>query len=233
MKQLRHSHRIDAAQRGSALVLALFGILMFMTMVVGFTYDARSQSAYNAGFKLNSFYTQTARSILNTYGAENLQFEWVTPPREDGKDYNNWRFSPLLQGPGTPGKYGLKVEDSGSFSQNMGNLDLGYHIWVANNQDDPAVMFQGITVHTTTGDTALLDPSWDTDSRIVVTVEVFDNNDPNKVARATVSAMFGPSGSEPAFGYDDVPTLGDAGGGTLNQGTTDDPGLGNLDDYRP
>jgi hypothetical protein len=215
--------------KGSALVLALFAILMFMTMVVGFTYDARSQATYNAGFKLNSYYQQSARSILADYGADQLPAEWIAPPSEGGGgDLATMRFGALLQQDLEAGKYGIRVEKEGQIFQNMNNIDIGYTIWVANNQDDPAVVFAGTDVQPGNP----IQANWDTDSKVVVTVEVYDNSDPAQTPRATVSAMFGSSGYDFSYQYNDVGNIGSATGDVSNQGNDDNLGISNLDEYR-
>ena len=217
------------------MVLALFAILLFMTMVVGFTYDARSQSSYNAGFKLNSYYQQSARSILNIYGSQELENEWVEPPKTGGSDYGDYRFGPLLKSAGDIGKYGINIQNAGTFSQNLGNLKLGYNIWIANNQDDPAISFSGIKIGKE-GDDVIVDPNWDTDSKIVVTVEVYDIDDPGTI-KATVSSMFGPSGSSSTIAAGDGTTIGvgddNTGGNTTNTGTDRYLGISSLDDFKP
>lgn len=218
-------------RKGSAMVLALFAILLFMTMVVGFTYDSRSQSAYNAGFKLNAYYNQTARGILSQYGASALQEEWVEIPRtNDFAEMEKWRFGALLQSGGQEGKYGFLIAEDRQIFQNMGNLDLSYNIWVANNEDDPAVYLAGTMALRTPE--KYIDATWDTDSKVVVTVEVFDNNDPDKLPKTTVSALFGPSGDTTTQGYLDVGNLGDPYGDVSNQGSDRALNPENLDAFR-
>ncbi|PIE02807.1 MAG: hypothetical protein CSA81_05675 [Acidobacteria bacterium] len=218
-------------RKGSAMVLALFAILLFMTMIVGFTYDSRSQSIYNAGFKLNSYYSQTARSVLAQYGADVLQAEWVPVPiAADPATVDTLRFSKLLQTAGTIGKYGLLLQANQSINQNLGNLPLEYNLWVTNNEDDPAVYLSGTKLHI--GENKVLNPRWDTDSKVVVTVEIFDRNDSDKVPRAVVSALFGPSGSSEGQSYYDVGNLGNPTGDVGHQGADGNLSIQNLNDYR-
>jgi len=215
-------------KKGSAMVLALFAILLFMVMVIGFTYNSRSQSVYNAGYKLNAYYTQTARSVLSEYVADTLHSEWVEPPLNNDGLYADWRFGNLLQSGGEIGKYGVKVVNDGQVFQNFGALDLGYHIWIANNEDDPAVTYTGTKVDVD----SFISANWDTDSKVVVTVEVYQNSDPNKVTRATVSALCGPSGNIPSLSYGNEVNLGTATGATDNAGVDSETRINDLNEYR-
>jgi hypothetical protein len=212
-------------ERGSALVFAMLGILLMMTLIVGFSFNTRNQSVFNAGFKLNGVYNQAARSVIAEFTSNNLQSGWVEIPKAaDYSEIEKWRFGQLLQESAPTGKYGKLMQEQVALTQ--GNLNMNYNLWVANNADDPAVMFQGVTIKGKS-----MTPEWDTDSKIVVTVEVFQAEDP-VTPRATITSLLGPAGQDEGEGYYDAYNLG--GSNPLHQGDIGKSGSGidNLDSFR-
>lgn len=191
-------------ERGATLVVVLLCLFIFMTMIIGFTYDARSQSALNAGVKLHNFYRVTGEQVLNEVRGTLADY-WVIPLEfEDPTNMNKWRFGSLLQGDfsvsGETSQYGVLFSD-GSIAQNGGILNLDYKVFVGNNADDPAHYLKGIKP--LAAEDFSIDETWDTDGKIVMTVQVFQQGDVFPLS--TVSHMIAVSG------WDALATVGDVG----------------------
>ncbi|MCB1050770.1 MAG: hypothetical protein H6510_10845 [Acidobacteria bacterium] len=214
-------------KKGNTMVLVLLCMLIFMSMIVGFTFDARSQSIFNSGAKLHNFYRVSAEQILQTERSE-MSAYWVTPNTLDSGGgaiadaMPSWRFGGLLRGDysttPTPGKYGMLLSE-GDVEQNNGLLNLHYKLWVANNPDDPAYLMNGIYAVGYDGadEYAIVDPNWDTDGKVVLTVEMFVNDtatDPVLV----LSHMVAVSGAEIVYAGTEPAQEGDDSSAN-NQGT--------------
>ena len=191
-------------QKASTLVLVMLILLLFMGLIIGFLFESRAQSNLNAGIKLHSFYRVSGDSILENVRA-GLADYWIEPTNtfedisSDPSSLPTWRFGSLLQGDftaGISGPYGLLLQ-SDQYYQNSGLTPIYYDVWVANNPDDPAFSMTGFYIHGEEGDADALQVAsdWDTDGRIVLTVEIFDS-DSATVPVAVISHMVGVSGSE-------------------------------------
>ncbi len=183
-------------ERGATLVVVLLCLLIFMVMIMGFTFDARSQSVLNAGVKLHNYYRVSGEQVLNDVRA-NLADYWVQTTTAGGivdKDTaDKWRFGSLLQGDfslgGAPSEYGILFSE-GSLQQNAGILDLDYKVYVANNADDASFYLTG--VQPVDGLDLTIDQNWDTDGKIVMTVQIFQSGD--AMPLSTVSHLIAVSG---------------------------------------
>ena len=211
-------------KKGNTMVLVLLCMLIFMSMIIGFTFDARSQSLFNSGAKLHNFYRASAEQILQKERSE-MSAYWVSPDTIEGAtaaSMPSWRFGGLLRGDFSPapdvGKYGTLLSE-GDIEQNNGLLDLHYKLWVANNADDPAYLMNGIYAIGDEGadESAEIDPNWDTDGKVVLTVEMFVNDtatDPVLV----LSHMVAVSGAELVYAGTEPAQEGDDSSAN-NQGT--------------
>lgn len=168
-----------------------------MTLIIGFTVDTRSQSTLNAGVKLHTYYRVSGELILNELRANLADYyiQPVSPPplldvRTDVMP--DWRFGGLLKGnfSATPefSEYGILFSE-GQVSQNAGVIDLDYKVYVKNNPDDPAYFFTGVVPFDGMDE---MDGSWDTDGKIVMTIQIFQAGDVNPIA--TVSHLVGITG---------------------------------------
>lgn len=214
-----------ADQRGATLILVMLLLLIFLTMIVGFSYDTRSQSMFTAGVKLNGYYRTTANEILNEIRATLADY-WVVPLEfKDVSRIPLWRFGALLQGDFSTNpitsEYGVLLAE-GKRPQNAGLLDLPYRVWVGNNTDDPAYQMDGMQV-LTTPEPVYVATNWDTDGKMVMTCEIYESDDfsatPPPAALVTVSQMVAVSGSEKVATAGEVATEGGYDPAGLGQGT--------------
>lgn len=198
--------KITRRHKGSTLVLAMLCILVFMTLIMGFAFDTRTQSVMNTGVKLNTFYQVSAEQVLQEIRA-NLADYWVAS--EFPEEMNRWRFGALLQGefssvPGNHPENGI-LFSQGSTTQNAGLLTLYYRVWVTNNADDPAYFMccadPPVEVgQDDEGQPLYIGKDWDTDGKIVLTTEIFESDTYN-MPLITISHMVAVSGSQRVASY--------------------------------
>ena len=191
-------------QRGVALPIALMLLTILLVMTIGFTYDTRVHSAYNASIKVSHFYRIAAETELNEFvvGMD----EWVTASPASSNAPSTWRFGNFLQSDipdiSYP-EYGVLVDSSfpndpfGSDrpAMNAGLLPLDYRIYVRNNRDDPAYYLAGADA----GGGLAVTSDWDTDGKIILTVQVFNRraasfNAALDIPVTTISAIIQPTG---------------------------------------
>jgi len=197
-------------ERGVTMVLAVLLVALFLSLTVSLSYNARSETQMSNGIKLSQFYNMAARSALDRTRA-NLADYWVSAdPYTSGTTQNNWRFGQLLQtaAAGDAGEYGgLMPSDQWNnvMEMNGGLLELEYRVWIANNSEDPAYTMDGLDLGTGIG---ILDADlWDTDGKVVATIEVIGPDGSTIVA--THTALIGLSGADFVTLHDDAVREGD------------------------
>lgn len=203
-------------------------LLVMMGLAANMTFTAKSQSHLASSAKLQQFYETAALTVFNRTRAGLLD-HWVDvdPLSELSNDWR-WRFGVLLDEASkvsnlTHGNYPATDEDY-RIEMNSGMLELTYKIWVTNNPDDPAVLYQGVDLDRDAEKIQTLTANYDLDGKIVLSVEVFGPTNPN-VPIVTQSALLGPVGGE--YGYihgnghreGDDSDAGNQGRGSMGNGT--------------
>ncbi len=233
-------------ERGAVLPIALLIILVLLVLAVGFFYDARTQSGFNSAIKTHSFSRAQGESILRKrialINSGNGYEEWLTATESALNFVADWRLGSLLKG-GFDTDYpelGILLETSFPSDSiaattprpeiNAGLLPLDYRLYVRNNRDDPSYLLATTDVNgqPMDGDT------WDTDGKVIFTVQVFKRGDDAfdaivDVPVVTISAMVQSTGYEfvilgldPGSEGDDLTTSLNAGRGSDDAGTNPD-----------
>ncbi len=215
--------------RGSVLAVALLIILIMLVMAVAFTYETRTQSHFNSAVKLHGFYRTAAENILQDTLAA-LSDEWVTATVDTLGTADNWRLSRLFKGVPDDAKYGFLYKSGSNYKMNANLIDLDYKVFVQNNSDDPAYYMKDVNIGT-----LVLDETWDTDGKAVVTVQVFQPGDSRPLVTITTLAQatgvgvtflgldIGSEGSDVSSNLNDGQGSDDAGNNP--GGDTSSPGL--------
>lgn len=201
---------LQRKERGTTLVIAMLLVLVFLALTISITYDSRSQSTMTGGIKLQQYYETAALSVVNRVRA-NLADEFVTPDTIlASNNKSTWRFGNLLSSnsydPDANG-YGLLFEE-GDMAMNAGLLDLQYSVWISNNPDDPAFSMRGVNLADPTQPP--IDPTWDLDAKVIMTVEIFSTADTNKTSPLTTrTVMVGLTGADVITRYEEGVREGD------------------------
>ncbi|CAM2068918.1 hypothetical protein SCOR_26355 [Sulfidibacter corallicola] len=202
--------------RGSTLVLSMLVLLIFLGLALSLTMEAKSRSVMTGGLKLSQIDTLVAKNAIHRHKSD-LMDAFVSPGdiTNGSGEEGNLRFTQLLRsapldGEISPDGYG-NLFGTGTFQVNP-DVSLDYKVYVANNPDDLSIVADGLATN--------LDPTLDTDGRIVLTAVVFRTAEPG-VPLAVQSALIAPTGMTIADGA--AVATSEAGGDGSNDGYSTSP----------
>lgn len=162
-------------RRGFTLILVMLLVVITMGLSIVMIKESRDQATVRGSYQLQQNFQMAARAALAEARAS-LADHWVAGDLWDApSERGDWRFGELLASAGaeSPNGYG-RLMTSGVYSTNQDLMTLNYNVYVRNNPDDPAWAL----ANTSGQGSNAITTDWDLDGRIVLTVEVYDQ-DPN------------------------------------------------------